>query len=85
MEYYFKPSALKDLQKLPKQIQKRILEKLDFYVSSPNPLKFAEKLQSKDLGDYRYRIGDYRVIFDFDDELKALIILKVGHRKDVYK
>ncbi|GIW65430.1 MAG: translation repressor RelE [Candidatus Parcubacteria bacterium] len=85
MGYCFKPSALKDLQKLPKQIQKRILEKLDFYVSSPNPLKFDEKLQSKDLGDYRYRVGDYRIIFDFDDKLKALIILKVGHRKDVCK
>ncbi len=58
MEYYFKPSALRDLKKLPKTIQRRIISKLDFYTSAKNPLKFAKQMRNKELGEYRFRIGD---------------------------
>jgi len=83
MDYYFKPSALKQLKKLPKQVQRRILQKLDFFVSHHDPLKFADTLLDPAAGDYRYRIGDYRVIFDVDKN--KIIILIVGNRKDIYR
>lgn len=85
MEYYFKPSALRDLKKLPKSVQKKIFNKLDFYIKSDRPLEFAEVIKYKTLGDFRFRIGDYRVIFDFDFKNKLIIILAVGHRKDIYR
>ena len=83
MRYYFKPSALKDLKKLPKQIQKRIIAKLDFYTNTQNPLKFAESIQDESLGQFRFRIGDYRTVFDMDGD--EIIILKIGHRRDIYR
>lgn len=83
MAYYFKPSALADLRRLPKSIQKRILQKLDFYVQSKNPIRFAKALADKEFGEYRFRIGEYRVIFDF--EKGDCIILAIGNRKDIYR
>ena len=52
-------------------------------MSVPNPLQFAERLTNFDFGEYRFRIGDYRVSFDIENN--TVKILKIGHRKDVYK
>lgn len=73
--------ALKDLKNIEKGIQNRILTKLREY--EEDPLKHARKLTSPKIGTYRFRIGDYRIIFDIDGENK--IILRIGHRKDIYK
>lgn len=81
--YEYKPRALKDFKKLPRDIQKKIIKKLDYYVASGKPFSFAEHLTDYLLGEYRFRIGDYRVIFDAEGD--RLIILTLGHRKDVYR
>lgn len=81
--YEFTPQALRDLKKLPKDIQKRIIKKLDFYIFSMQPLSFAEHLIDYKIGQYRFRIGDYRVIFDLEGE--SLVVLTLGHRKDIYR
>jgi len=81
--FEFKVKAAKELEKLPLQIRKRILKKLKFYSLQKNPLKFAEKLKDQRFGEYRFRIGDYRILFDIKNQ--KIIILKVGHRKDIYK
>lgn len=81
--YEFKPQAVKDLQKLPKEMQQRIINKLDFFVSSNNPLNFADHLINSEIGQYRFRIGDYRVIFDLEDT--KIIVLLIGHRREIYK
>lgn len=83
MEYYFKPQALNNLKQLSKSVQKRILNKLDFYIQASEPLKFAKKLTDSKLGEYRFRIGDYRVIFDLENN--KIIILIIGHRGSIYK
>ena len=85
MEYYLKPSAVRDLRKLSKSLQRRIFSKLDFYTNLNNPFDFAEALKDKTFGDFRFRIGDYRVIFDFDAKREIIVILAVGHRKDIYR
>ena len=84
MDYYLKPSVIRELKILPKIIQKRILNKLDFYIKfSNNPLRFAEPLKNRSLGYFRFRIGDYRVLFDIKSD--KIFILKIGHRKEIYK
>lgn len=79
----FNPKAVKEFEKLPLKVRKRILKKLKFYSSQKNPLRFAKKISDPRFGEYRFRIGDYRLIFDFKG--KKILILKIGHRKDIYK
>ena len=81
--YEFKPQAIRDLKKLPKDIQIIIIKKLDYFVSAEDPLVFADHLINYDLGSYRFRVGDYRIIFDVVDEV--LIILTLGHRREIYR
>lgn len=81
--FELKKKAAKEVEKLPPQIRKRILKKLKFYSLQENPLRFAEKLRDRRFGEYRFRIGDYRILFDVENH--KITILKVGHRKDIYK
>lgn len=76
-------SAFQDLKKLEREARERISEKIDFYFSRDNPLVFAEGLRNSRIGNWRFRIGDCRVIFDVDGN-KAYI-LKIGHRKEIYR
>lgn len=85
MEYWFTSAALRDLKKLPKAVQRRIFAKLDFYMASGKPLEFAQSLKDKILGGFRFRIGEYRVIFDVDRKQNRLTVLTLGHRRDVYR
>ena len=48
-----------------------------------DPISLAKKLTNPKLGTYRYKVGDYRVVFDIDN--KTVIIIIVGHRKNIYK
>lgn len=80
----FKPTAVKDLRKLPHTVQKRIKVKLEFYITQPEPLDFAVKLIGiSKAGDYRFRVGDYRVVFDKDGN--TLVVLYIEHRREVYR
>jgi mRNA interferase RelE/StbE len=62
-------------------VQKRIGKALNRYVEEP--LQYASKLTDAALGTYRFRIGDYRVVFDIEDE--NIVVLRVGHRRDIYR
>lgn len=83
MYYTFKGKSDKEFSKLSKEIQLQIMNKLKFFMSSPNPLYFAEHLNNFSLGEYRFRIRDYRVSFDVENDIAK--ILKVAYRKDIYK
>ena len=83
MEYFFKARAFKQLKQLPRNIQIRIIKKLDFFCLQDDPIGFAESLVRSEIGSYRFRIGDYRIIFDLEEE--GVMILLVGHRKDIYR
>jgi len=74
--------AIRDLHKLPKSLQKRIAEKMRFYSMQPNPIKFAERLSKPAKGSFRFRIGDYRAVFDLIDG--TIFILKIAKRDEVY-
>ena len=75
--------AKKDLQSLDPLLQKRIAKKLKFFIGQDDPLQFAKKLINSKDGDFRWRIGNFRVVFDTKKE--SIIILRVQHRKDVYR
>lgn len=79
---YKKPAA-KEIQKLPKQIQKRLKAKLEWFIGQANPLEFASALTKPADAQYRFRVGTYRILFDVDDD--AIIILHIQHRKEVYR
>jgi len=71
--------AVKDIKKLDILVRKRIAKKIVCLRS--NPRKIAKKLIHPKLGTYRYKIGEYRVIFDIDKN--KVVILRVGHRRDI--
>lgn len=80
----FTPTAVKDLRKLPVTVQKRIKVKLEFYLKQTEPLDFTVTLIGDGkAGEYRFRVGDYRVVFDKDASM--LIILYIEHRREVYR
>ncbi|KKS47666.1 hypothetical protein A3J20_03215 [Candidatus Gottesmanbacteria bacterium RIFCSPLOWO2_02_FULL_42_29] len=82
-KYEFTPQALKQLKKLPPETQVKIIKKLEYFISTDYPLVFAGHLTNFSLGQYRFRIGDYRVIFDVEDS--TMVILAVGDRKNIYR
>jgi len=83
---FYTKKAYKSLQKLSKTDSKNILDKISFF-SQNNPMTFSKKLHNPKYGTYRFRIGNYRAIFDLDDNgnIKILMILDIKHRKDIYK
>jgi len=83
IEIVFSNRALRDWKRLETSVQDQIRRKLDFYVESGDPLKFAEKLHDTSLGEYRFRVGNYRVIFDWDGT--RILVLRAGHRKEIYR
>ena len=81
--YEFTPKSVKQFRKLDKQTQFKVIEKLDYFCSTSHPLDYAEPISDKDLGSYRFRIGNFRVVFDIKDDL--ITIQKVGDRKNIYR
>lgn len=73
--------AIKDIHRLAPDIKKRIGKTLNRYRQAP--LNYAEKLKDFRLGSYRFRIGDFRVIFDLEGE--EIVVLRVGHRSEIYR
>jgi mRNA interferase RelE/StbE len=73
--------AVRDLEKLDPQVKERIGKTLLRY--EHDPLQYADKLTQPAIGSYRFRIGDYRVVFDLEGE--EIVVLRVGHRREIYK
>lgn len=81
--YDFTKYAEKEFLKLPKDIRRRIIKKVEFYLRSPNPLFFARHLVSDSHASYRFKIGDYRAAFDWEGD--RILITRVGHRREIYR
>ncbi len=75
--------AAKDLKSLNVRTQKRIIQKLKFYLNNDDPLAYAKKLSNKADANYRWRIGDYRAVFDIKKD--TIKLLRVQHRREAYK
>lgn len=78
----FAPSAARQFQDLPREVQRRLAPKIDALALDPRP-RGCKKLK----GDTRYRVrsGDYRVIYEVEDFVLLIIVVRVGHRREVYR
>ena len=77
-----KPSAVKELKKIPQKYLKKVVDKIYSLASEPRPLG-CEKLTNEEV--YRIRYGIFRILYTIEDDKLVVIVIKIGHRKDVYK
>ena len=82
MRAFYTYKAAEQLKNLPRSVQKRIIEKMRFYAIQDNPLKFAEHFTDYREGEFRFRVGDYRAIFDVKGN--TIYILKIRKRDKAY-
>ncbi len=77
--------AEKQLRKLDRPVQKRLLDwLLDRIDGCKNPRHFGEPLRGDLAGLWRYRVGDYRIICEIQDEQLVVLALAIGHRREIY-
>ena len=78
--------AAADFAALDSVVKRRIAVKMRFFATQQNPLRFAERLHGVLFGQYRFRVGDYRILFDLDRKgvITILVILRIRHRREAY-
>lgn len=81
-EVHFRKSVSKDLDPIPKRDIQRIIEVIDALGDDPRPPQ-SRKLSGSE--KYRLRCGVYRVLYEIQDDILIVCVVKVGHRKDVYR
>lgn len=81
-EIHFKEPVWKDLEKVQKTDLKRILTRIEHLAENPRPIG-CEKLTDEEL--YRVRQGNYRIVYSIQDNQLTVWIIKVGHRKGIYR
>lgn len=78
--------ARKELRKLDSPIQKDILSYLRLRIAeSDNPRIFGQSLSGNKSGLWRYRVGNYRIICRIEDDAFVVLVIGVGHRKEIYE
>lgn len=79
----FSKRAEKQFLALPQSIQKRLVPYINALAETPRPSK-VKKLVGEE-NQYRIRVGDYRIVYQIQDQLLLVLILKIGHRSDIYR
>lgn len=79
----YKRPAIKEIQKLSPQVRKRLKLKLEWFASQEDPREFSKPLTKPVDAQYRFRVGNYRILFDIEDQ--KIIILYLQHRREVYR
>lgn len=78
--------AEKQLHRLDRPVQKRLLDWLDDRIEGcKDPRHFGEALRGGLIGLWRYRVGDYRIICQIHEDRLVVLALAIGHRREVYK
>ncbi len=78
-----KPSAEKQLDRLPASARRRVVQALTAFRDDPRPPACTKLEGADDL--WRIRVGQYRVIYTIQDEQLIVLVLRVAHRRDVYR
>ena len=82
----FDSQAEKELDRLDPQHAKRILKYLfERIATDENPRRFGDPLRSNLAGLWKYRVGNYRIICDIQDDVLLVLVLRIGHRREVYR
>ena len=79
----FTSAADQQFRKLPAQLQARLKPHIDALAQNPRP-SGVEKLKGED-NAYRLRVGDYRILYEVHDKILFVLVVKTGHRRDVYR
>ena len=77
-----KPSAANEIEDIPKKDRLRIIKRIQTLVNDPRP-QGCEKLSGREL--YRIRQGNYRIMYSISDFELIIVVIKVGHRRNVYR
>jgi mRNA interferase RelE/StbE len=77
-----KPSAVKELEDLQAKDRRRIVSRIQNLAEEPRP-RGCEKLSGRDR--YRLRQGNFRILYEVDDGAETVTVVKIGHRRDVYR
>lgn len=78
----FKKSVTKDFQSIPQHDVARILKRIEALADDPRP-EGSEKLSGQER--FRVRQGVYRIVYEIQDQALVIIVVKVGHRRDIYR
>jgi mRNA interferase RelE/StbE len=83
----FAPDAAKELGKLDSVVARRINSFLkDRIAPSENPRSFGEALKGSRLGEFwKYRVGDYRIVCNIEDTTITVQVVRIGHRREIYR
>lgn len=77
-----KRSAAKELAQLPPKDRGRVIARIQALAEDPRPVG-AEKLSGQER--YRVRQGDYRILYEIEDAVLRIMVVKIGHRRDIYR
>lgn len=82
----FSAAAARQYRKLDPLSKKQIDDYIEEHLEgTANPRKYGKPLKGHLAGFWRYQIGDYRLVADIQDNICAILVLKVGHRREVYR
>ena len=79
----FAPHAQRQFGALPKDIQRRLQSRIDVLIDHPRP-SGIQKLKGSG-NTFRLRVGDYRIVYEIYDDILLVLVVQVGHRRDVYR
>jgi len=82
-EVFISPAARRDLKRIRGPMRRRIGDAIDGLADEPRPSGHI-KLAGED-GLYRIRVGDYRIVYQIEDDRLVVLVVRVGHRKDIYR
>jgi len=83
-EIEYDPEALKDLRKLDRAIQREILDYMEHRIgAAEDPRQFGKPLRGSKFGLWRYRVRDYRIISEFQERRRVVLVVAIGHRSTV--
>jgi mRNA interferase RelE/StbE len=78
-----KASAIKALARIPNPHQRRIAKAIDGLARTPRPTGCVKLAGAENV--YRIRVGDYRIVYDIVDRVLTVYVIRIAHRKDVYR
>jgi mRNA interferase RelE/StbE len=79
----FVPSAKRQLQKLPREVQLKLNQHIGSLSLDPHPIGSRKLKGSDEL--WRIRVSDYRVIYEIQDKILVVLVVRVAHRREVYR
>ena len=78
----FRPAALRELRKIDRSVQTRIQGAIALLAQDPRP-PASRPLRGRE--GYRLRVSDYRIIYTINDAILVVVVVTIGHRRDVYQ